>query len=442
MFVAEAPAPADSPFDELQDLPLEQLEDELCRLAAQINAGMARWLRLVAECDRREAWGNTGCRSCAEWIAWRCSLSPRAAREHVRVARALGELPLTRRAFERGSLSYAKARVLTRVAKPESEAKLLELAEHATASQLERMLAAYRRYSTEDAVEAHEARYVSWHFDDDGSLCLNARLPGEQGALLLAALEASREALFAEQSGEERGPAGPPGQIEQEREHPRPTNADALCAMAETALARPPTALPAAERHQIVLHVDIDALAHDARGRVWLRDGPALSPETARRLACDASVVTLVEKDGEPLSVGRRTRAIPPAVRRALDSRDRGCRFPGCDNRRWVDAHHIRHWAAGGETGLDNLVLLCRHHHHLLHEGGFEVERLAGDELVFRRPDGRAIPRSPRLPPVPPVPERALPAAGPLLTGTGERMDLRACVDAVFAACEPALPST
>jgi len=120
---------------------------------------------------------------------------------------------------------------------------------------------------------------------------------------------------------------------------------------------------------------------------------------------------------------------------RALDARDQGCRFPGCGSRRWVDAHHIHHWASGGRTSLDNLVLLCRHHHRLVHEGGYSVRRTAAGELEFRRPDGRVIPVSP------PVPRPCEPSgaihAGPLLSGTGERMDLAVCVDAVFAATRP-----
>ena len=166
-----------------------------------------------------------------------------------------------------------------------------------------------------------------------------------------------------------------------------------------------------------------------------MRDGPALSLETARRLGCDASMVSILSSGGEALSVGRRTRSIPPHIRRALDSRDKGCRFPGCENRRWVDGHHIHHWARGGETSLENLVTLCRHHHRLVHEGGYSVRRTPVGELEFRRPDGRLIPTSPPLPPARPRSTQPSPA-GPLLTGTGERMNLGLCVDAVSAATD------
>jgi Domain of unknown function (DUF222)/HNH endonuclease len=147
------------------------------------------------------------------------------------------------------------------------------------------------------------------------------------------------------------------------------------------------------------VHVEESALSGSEQAPCVLEEGPALAAETAQRLACDASVVEIRERDGEPLSVGRKTRTVPPAMRRALQTRDRGCRFPGCENRRFVDAHHIRHWAQGGETKLDNLVLLCGRHHRFLHEGGYSLTALAEGELEFRDPRGNPIDPVPRPPP-------------------------------------------
>ena len=132
-----------------------------------------------------------------------------------------------------------------------------------------------------------------------------------------------------------------------------------------------------ADRYQVVVHTQA---GHAAQ----LENGPHVSTETSERIACDCCV-TEIEEDryGEVLNIGRRSRTIPPAMRRALKARDGGCRFPGCTNHKFVDGHHIKHWSKGGETSLDNLVLLCRHHHHLVHEGGFDCRKGAGKEIYF-----------------------------------------------------------
>lgn len=464
MFVSEI---AESPSAEggseprkpaISGIPLELIEREIEQLAAQINAGSARWLELVAEFDRREGWGGSGCRSTAEWVAWRCALTPRSAREQVRVARALPELPRIREAFSDGRLSYSKVRALTRVADGDSERDLLELARHATAAQLERMVRAARRATTAEADEASRASYVRWYWDDDdGCLHLDAKLPPEDGAIFLRALEAARDTLAQQrddgtaeppQPGTdscESGSAEPPAEEPPPKPPPSPTNAESMTALCDAALARPPSGLTGGERYQVLLHVDAETLATDRPGAsvdgpgvCAIADGPGTSPETARRLACDSSVVAISKRDGATVGVGRRTRSIPPPVRRALVARDGRCQFPGCERHRFVDAHHIVHWARGGETTLDNLVLLCRHHHRLVHEGGFAVARDAADGgLRFRWPDGAPMPCSPSRS----ASARGLAKrrAGPLLTGTGESMDLRLCVDAVLAAGRPHL---
>jgi hypothetical protein len=184
----------------------------------------------------------------------------------------------------------------------------------------------------------------------------------------------------------------------------------------------------------VVVHVDAGALANDEAAGCVLDDGPALATETARRLACDASVVAVSERNGKTLRVGRKTRTIPPAVRRALSGRDRGCRFPGCENHRFVDAHHIRHWARGGQTRLDNLVLLCRRHHRLVHEGGYVID----DRLRFYDPWGRHIPPVRRPPPgdADELQRHNSAAIGPstCASGDGDPMDLDLAVDALLNA--------
>jgi uncharacterized protein DUF222/HNH endonuclease len=425
-------------------LTVEHLEHELCELAAQVEAGMARWIALVGAYDRRGGWSSwRGVRSTAEWIAWRCSCSPRAAREHVRVARALHELPLTREAFGRGELSYSKVRSLTRVATGRSEEFLLHQARYATASQLDRMLSAYRRTTDEEANAAHDERELSWHWCSDGSLQISARLPAEDGRAFLDALGAARAQIREEAREVEvkDGPAGPRradelplGRIAR--------NADALSLICESFARHGPTVRTGAERQQLIVHVDADTLVADVSGRSGIERGPRIARQAVRRLGCDASLQALVKRGRRTLYVGRKTRAVSPALHLAVRERDRCCRFPGCDNHQWVDAHHIIHWADGGETSLDNLVLLCRRHHRLVHEGGFSVEQLPSEEVVFRDPRGRRLRNSS---PASHTSVSRLCARnreagleiGPdtLLIGSGERMDLAPCVDAVADAC-------
>jgi len=392
-------------------VPLERLESEICELAAHISAATCRWLGMVAEFDRRQGWAEWGCRSCAHWLNWRCGLAMRAGREHVRVARSLEDLPRIRAAFARGELSYSKARALTRIATPESEEDLVTVAAHATAAHLEKLARAYRRATRPDDLgevnSRHAERHLSWHWDDDGSLVVEGRLSPEDGALVVKALEAAVDVRSAERKGGSAEPSMPKGGP---AEPPLPEegadgwgarNADALVTMAETLLASGLTPQPGGERYQVVVHADAETLAGHGDGedsddgRCEMDDGPAIAAETARRLSCDASLVVMIEADGEPLNVGRKTRTIPPAIRRALRSRDGGCRFPSCTNRRFVDGHHVRHWAEGGETSLANLLELCRAHHRLVHEGGFAIEPGADGGFGFRRPDDEPIPASP-----------------------------------------------
>jgi hypothetical protein len=389
-------------------VPLELLEREITDLACRIHAATCRWLELVAEYDWREGWAQWGCKSCAHWISHQCGIAPGAAREHVRVARRLQELPQVRAAFARGELSYSKARALTRVENVEREQDLLDLARHATASQLERLVRGHRRVAAAEraAVGGQPERWVYVEHDEDGSLLLQARLPAEEGALVLAALDAARDQLAAADVSAETPPAGepsPPADAEDvSAETPAPrgpvARADALLALADAYLAGARGSRSGGDRYQVVVHVDTATLSGDGGGeRCELDHGPPLAAATARRLACDASLMHVLERDGTPLDVGRKTRSIPPALRRALAARDGGCRFPGCTSHRFVDAHHIEHWADGGCTKLDNLVLLCRHHHRLLHEGGYRVSSREG-RLTFRRPDGRRIHACPQPP--------------------------------------------
>jgi hypothetical protein len=216
----------------------------------------------------------------------------------------------------------------------------------------------------------------------------------------MKALQAAADALREADAGQDASREAPVGPAAA-REPAAARRADALVLMAETVLARGIAPLSAGDRHLVTVHIDERVLREETTdGRCELEDGVTLPPATVRRLCCDGALVAIVEEaNGDALDVGRKTRAIPSAMRRALDARDRGCRFPGCDNTRFVDAHHIHHWVHGGETKLDNLVLLCRRHHRAVHEDGFRVEREA-DCIRFLRPNGCVVPASPAMEPL------------------------------------------
>jgi hypothetical protein len=261
---------------------------------------------------------------------------------------------------------------------------------------------AWRRHDRiEEARETERRqlnRSLTTYVDDDGMVILRARLTPEVGAVVQRAIEAATEQLYQES----RNAAAADSIVEEVTFAQR--RADALGRLAECALAADLDRGTAGDRYQVVLHVDADA-ASDAPAQAVLEldeGGVRVSAETSRRLSCDASVVTMRESaDGSVLDVGRRSRTVPTPIRRALMSRDSRCCFPGCSARR-CDAHHVRHWADGGATSLDNLVLLCRRHHTLVHEGGIRVERNALGVYSFVRSDGRVLEASPRLPTIRP----------------------------------------
>lgn len=379
-----------------------ELEAELLTLTGHLNAATHHWLVLLAEFDTREAWGGAGVQSCAHWLNWKCGIDMGAAREKVRVAHALTSLPRISAAMAEGRLSYAKVRALTRVADTATEEILLMIALHGTADHVEKTVRAFRRAKDAEELgrEAQQQanRFLTYSYDEDGSLILKARLPAETGALVLKALEAGIQTLDAEQTSQTEEGADVSAETSTVKSTSRQKRTDALVLMSESFLANGPKELNGGDRYQIVVHVSAETSRHEhSVGYCGLEDGPVIAAVTARRLACDSSVVKITEDEhGNPLNVGRKTRSIPPALRRALKSRDKGCRFPGCTNTKYVDAHHIHHWADGGETSAENLVSLCRFHHRLVHEGGYQVASsqapgASQNSVHFRTPDGSII---------------------------------------------------
>jgi hypothetical protein len=402
---------------EAPPLSAERLEAEICSLAGHLAAATCRLIDLIADYDQRRAWAAWDMRSCAEWLSWKCSMAPGTAREHVRVGRALRNLPVIHREFAAGRMSYSKVRELTRIAAPATEAGLAEMATPMTAAQVERFARAYHRCSQEhDDGPPAERRSLKWRLDHEtGELSLTVHLPAADGAVVLQALRAASGDLDHPHDG----PASPDqdlstGEWPQKFKVAAGNLADALVEVAGNYLRGKITTADNADIYQVIVHTTPDALGgvpagtpslsdadvpggtpgHPCRpGRCHLEDGPAIAPAIAQLIACDATISTMThDTDGTILNVGRRTRKVPPAIRRAVRERDGArCGFPGCNSRR-VDLHHIIWWSSGGHTSLDNLMNLCRSHHRLVHARACIITRHPGGTYTFTSPaTGQAI---------------------------------------------------
>ena len=492
----------------------EALAAEITTLAGHLNAAQYRFLKLLDEFDRAQGWAEPGVRSLAHWLELKCGIGDLAAREKVRVARALRELPLIDAAFERGEISYSKVRAMTRAATPQNEAQLLNIARHGTAAHMERLVRVYRRCREqtgaapgETAIRREERFYC--FAEDDETMVFGGRVSVEQGRLLVKALDAmvaemeaderegadaqkADDAPQADESGKteepekaddsdkskipEKAGGGAPnaatetaenvsaetsatrfgagvssetsaaasrrnvsaetsaGASEQNVSAETPTAATGKNVSAETPTAatgknvsaetpsvgkhdQPPlkplrvrratalaqiaehylatrrggsgaTPMKSSDAYQVFVHVNANDAHPDNRingaHTTYTDDRRSLAPHVARQLACDASRRTVLENErGEVLNIGRRSRIVPWHIAHALRVRDGGCRFPGCNQHRWTDAHHIHHWADGGETSLENLVILCRYHHRALHRDEYRIEHGADGGLIF-----------------------------------------------------------
>jgi hypothetical protein len=409
--------------------PINDVAAEICTFAGHINAANHRFLELIAEFDQRAGWSDGASQSCAHWLNWKCGIALGAAREKVRVARALAGLPKVSAAMASGWLSYSKVREITRVGNAANEDYLLSIAANGTAAHVENLVRSYRRCQEAEELSREQRqqqnRTLWFRHDDDGSLVLTGRLPAEVGAMVMKALDIAMESIPVYTDV----PAGT-------RKEVVPFSmrrVDALARVAESFLAHDVLESPGSDRQQIVVHVAAETLRNRSAGCCEIEHGPAIAAETARRFACDAAVVNLIEdEDGEPLNVGRKTRVISAPLRRLLTARDKGCRFPGCSNARYIDMHHIMHWANGGETRPSNLVSLCRFHHRAVHEEGFNVEVLDDGALRFVNKRGEPVDHVKPGCAQPPGDREQMPKGKFEDCWRGDRMDLGMAVDVLI----------
>ena len=381
--------------------------DEIAELCAHLDAGQYRLLTLLRRYDEEELW--SGWRSCAHWLNWRAGVSLGAARERLRAARRLASLPLTSAEMEKGRLSWSKVRALTRVATAENEARLVEFALHHTASQVERVVRAWRSAEAACRVldgpsELAARRHLTVRVTGDGMYEVRGLLLPEVGALLVETLDAAADEIHRQERA-------------MEREAEAAIEREAEAAVGEP---DPPTQAPlppqGERRHDALgawledrTEAKVQLVLHTVAGGPEIlatEEGSHVPAGTSRRLASDAEVVEVKRgPDGSVLDVGRRQRTVGWRLRKALDVRDGRCRFPGCGSRH-TQAHHAIPWSEGGETKLDNLILLCRFHHRAVHEGGWRVEMgqagaapggppAAPGAARFIDPKGRVVPAVP-----------------------------------------------
>ena len=351
--------------------------ERMYRAHAAMAAASAEFLEAIWDIDEQGLWRRQGATSLSGWLAARFGASKATATEWVRVAHALRDLRHIFETYRQGRLSWDQLRPLTRFATPETDQAWSRRAPRLRPATLWREAERHRRVEISDERKARRGRFLSMWWDRDGSpvLCLSGMLPPEEGAAVEAALVKRSEEVPGDPEADSPGEA---------------RMADALVELVTGAGGSDPG------QPTLVVHAHAEVVAGRERpdGR-WLAEtegGQRLSADAVRRLACDARVEWVLEEDGRPVGIGRRGRTVPRQLARVLRHRDGGtCRFPGCERRRWLQAHHLVHWADGGATNLDNLVLLCWTHHRLIHEGGWRTSGHPGTELRFHDPTGRPL---------------------------------------------------
>jgi hypothetical protein len=402
---------------------LRRLEAELLVRAAQVHAAHAALAETLARFDALRGWEGAGIRSVGHWADINLGIPSRAASRMAAAAARLDELPTLRQAFVEGAVSVEKVEAVAAVAAARSDDRFTQVARSGSVAQVQRICSTYRNVMVEDAPPAVEERQVRRAVTctpiDDGLLRLVAILEPDEATLVLTAIDARVEHVWRQHHPDRDTPAA---DLSVRR-------ADALVELARDAADIGPDPFLAGERVQVNVHVDAEVLGGVREDGICCIDGVgAIAPAVARRLLCDASVRVITHHPDGSLDLGRTQQTVSQRQRRVLNERDGGCRFPGCPHRRYVDAHHAVPWDDGGPTDLDNLLLLCKQHHRLFHDGSYRMTVHGKGEFSFYRPDGRQI----ATPPLhAPPPGGSPPTGNPRAGDGGGRYDLDLTITAL-----------
>jgi hypothetical protein len=372
--------------EDLTALPDARIEEDFAELHQASEALEVERLRRLAEINRRRSFERDGYLSTASWLCHRFRMAFSHASHLLRTAKALGDMPRTEAALSSGEISSSAVRLLVSAHQTnperfaEAEDMLVDAAQALSFRDLYRAVAYWRQAA--DQSDGPEERFIKRHLHVSptvfGMVRVDGDLDPETGQTVITALRAVQD-------------ADSKTSVLEDYRNPGQRRADALGELCRLWLDRSDRPQAGGERPHVVVTVDVAALQGQPHGRAEMDDIGPIHPEAARRWACDAAVVRVVARGrSEPLDVGRRTPVVPAPLRRAVIVRDRHCRFPGCDRpQSWCDAHHVRHWADEGSTALANLILLCRRHHRLVHQG-FGIAMNDG-RPVFTRADGSAL---------------------------------------------------
>jgi hypothetical protein len=405
------------------------------QVAGRLNRAHGELVGIAAELVEGGHWGDGGFSSPEHLLVVRAGLSPAQAGDVVRIARRRLELPDTVTALAAGELSIGQAAVVARHGRADHQAGIATFARTATVPQLRRALStsvfldpdtglpstapdtqgatdasadagqdAARPSDPLAALRAAEAQRtaakacarpdLSMHYDESGRFHLRYSAPAEVGALVEQAVKEAKDALFTADAGTDGSAKGDIADHAR-----RPTHADAIAEIASRSLSTI-ASTSRASHYRVYVHLS----THGG----WVNGGGAITPQMAARFSCEGTITPLWETDGRPVSVGRDQRILPARTRRLIEDRDRGCRVPGCSTTRFVEIHHLQHWADGGSTDYDTQVSLCPFHHDAHHRGDLTI---AGDPT---RPGGLTVTNRYGLPIAPPAPGELAPRQHPV----------------------------